>query len=233
MARERRFPDKLSDLLNFLVSRKMCDNDRIPSLTDLSGELNVSVARLREQLEAARVLGVVEVRPKTGIRRLPYSFQPAVRQSLAYAIAIDSEYFKTYSDLRSHIEAAYWHQAVRTLTPEDNDNLWLLVKRAQAKLLGQSVQIPHSEHRELHLLIYRRLNNPFVTGLLEVYWEAYESIGLDVYTDLDYLDQVWQHHQKMVEAICAKDFDGGYDVLMRHMNLLFQRSKPVQVHKFE
>jgi len=233
MAHDRKFPDKLPDLLNFLVSQKMCDNDRIPSLSALSGELNISVARLREQLEAARVIGIVEVKPKTGIRRLPYTFQPAVRQSLAYAIAVDPEYFKPYSDLRNHIEAAYWHQAVRTLKAEDLENLWQLVKRAQAKLRGHPVQIPHSEHRELHLLIYRRLNNPFVTGLLEVYWEAYESIGLDVYTDLDYLDQVWQHHQEMVEAIRMQDFDGGYDILMRHMNLLFQRTKPAQIHKFE
>ena len=176
---------------------------------------------------------MVEVRPKTGIRRLPYTFQPAVRQSLAYAIAVDQEYFRPFSDLRSHIEAAYWHQAVRSLTVDDLDNLWRLVKSAQAKLHGQPVQIPHSEHRELHLLIYRRLNNPFVIGLLEVYWEAYESIGLDVYTDLEYLEQVWLHHQEMVEAIRLQDFDGGYDILMRHMNLLFQRAKPVQVHKFE
>jgi len=233
MARDLKFPDRLPDLLNFLVSQKMCDNDRIPSLTDLSEKLNISVARLREQLEVARVLGVVEVRPKTGIRRLPYTFQPAVRQSLAYAIAVDQEYFKNFSDLRSHIEEAYWHQAVRILTAEDLDNLWLLVKRAQAKLRSQPVQIPHSEHRELHLLIYRRLNNPFVIGILEVYWEAYESIGLDVYADLDYLDQVWQNHQEMVEAIRLQDFDKGYGILMRHMNLLFQRAKPVQVLKFE
>jgi DNA-binding FadR family transcriptional regulator len=233
MARERKFQDELPELLNFLVSQKMSDNGRIPSLTNLSGKLDISVARLREQLEAARVLGVVEVRPKTGIRRLPYTFQPAVRQSLAYAIAVDPDFFQPYSDLRSHIEAAYWHQAVRLLTPEDLDYLWHLVDQAQAKLQGHPVQIPHSEHRELHLLIYRRLNNPFVIGLLEVYWEAYESIGLDVYTDLDYLDQVWQHHRRMVEAIRSQDFDGGYDILIRHMNLLYQRTKPVQVHKFE
>jgi len=233
MTHERKFQDKLPELLDFLVSQKMCDNDRIPSLTDLSVELDVSVARLREQLEVARVLGVVEVKPKTGIRRLPYTFQPAVRQSLAYAIAVDPDYFKTFSDLRNHIEAAYWHQAVRILTTEDHDDLWQLVKRAQAKLHDHPVQIPHSEHRALHLLIYRRLNNPFVIGLLEVYWEAYESIGLDVYTDLDYLDQVWQYHQEMIEAIRGQDLDHGYDILMRHMNLLFHRTKPVQIHKFE
>ena len=49
------------------------ESDRLPSLNALSAELGVSVARLREQLEVAKALGLVEVRPRTGIRRLPYS----------------------------------------------------------------------------------------------------------------------------------------------------------------
>jgi DNA-binding FadR family transcriptional regulator len=37
----------------------------------MSKELGVSVALLREQLEVAKAIGLVEVRPRTGIRRLP------------------------------------------------------------------------------------------------------------------------------------------------------------------
>ena len=64
------------------------DHDRLPSLTDLSEELGVSISSLREQLEVARALGFVEVRPRTGIRRLPYTFGPSVSESLSYAIAV-------------------------------------------------------------------------------------------------------------------------------------------------
>ncbi len=229
----RKSPELNSEFLDFLILHCDTGKDRVPSLKDLSLKLGVSIASLREQLEVARVLGVVEVKPKTGIRRVPYKFQPAIRQSLSYAIAEDAKNFDLYSDLRSHIEAAYWQPAVKMLTQDDLDYLQTLIDHANKKLQGQPVQIPHAEHRELHLTIYRRLENPFVIGLLEVYWELYEAVGLDVYADLSYLIQVWDYHQRMVDSIRAKEYDIGYQNLLDHMNLLRQRSTPSSNHNFE
>ena len=93
MLRERQ-PLELSEFLRYLASRDGADNGDFPSLTDLSSELGVSVASLREQLEVARALGLVEVKPRVGIRRLPFTFLPAVRQSLGYAIALDDKNFR-------------------------------------------------------------------------------------------------------------------------------------------
>ena len=196
---------------------------QLPSLSEVSKELGLSVALVREQLEVARAIGLVEVRPRTGIRRLPYAFLPAVRQSLSYALAVDPAYFLAYSDLRIHLEATYWHEAANRLTPEDQQELVNLVKQAWQKLNGRPIEIPHPEHRRLHLGIYRRLENPFVLGLLEAYWEAYEAVGLNLYTDIDYLHEVWQYHEQMVQAICDGDLDRGYTALLQHKDLLFHR----------
>ncbi len=231
--RLRSSSDQLSEFLQYLAVHKQSECDRLPSLTDLSGELGISVASLREQLEVARAMGLVEVKPRTGIRPLQYSFRPAVQASLKYAIAIDPNYFQSYSDLRKHVEASFWFQAVGLLTREDHETLRQLVRQAKEKLNGKPVQIPHEEHRQLHLSIYGRLDNPFVLGLLEAYWEVYEAAGLDVYTDLVYLEQVWQYHEKMVEAIAVGDFSLGYQALNEHMDLLFQRAKPLSRQKFE
>lgn len=235
MLREKVHPETLSEFMKYLASLNCEDGngDRLPPLADLSQELGISIASLREQLEVARALGLVEVRPKTGIRRLPYTFRPAVQQSLTYAVTVSPELFKSYADLRNHIEAVYWYQGVSLLTPEDHQQLRDLILRAQQKLRGRPVQIPHHEHRELHLLIYRRINNPFVTGILEVYWELYKAVGLDVYTEYGYLEKVWQYHERMVEAICNGDFSAGYQLLIEHVDLLYQRSRPVSRQKFE
>ena len=69
----RKSPELNSEFLSYLISHCDSDNDRVPSLKELSQKLGVSIAGLREQLEVARVLGVVEVKPKTGIRRVPYT----------------------------------------------------------------------------------------------------------------------------------------------------------------
>lgn len=202
---------------------EQAENARLPSLNDLSKELNVSVASLREQLEVAKAMGLVEVRPRTGIRRLPYSFMPAVRLSLFYALSLDRSYFEAFTEMRNSIEAAFWSQAVERLRPEDYETMQDLVAKAWGKLRGHPVQIPQREHRNLHLAIFSRLDNPFVQGLLEAYWDAYEAVGLNLYADYGYLEQVWTYHQKMVDAICSGDFEQGYQALVEHKDMLYHR----------
>ncbi len=228
----KHLPDQLSSFLRYLAKDTRKD-ERLPSLAELSQTLGVSIASLREQLEVARALGWVEVKPKTGIRRLPFSFRPAVEQGLAYAIAVDPGYFEQFADFRRHVEAAYWFEAVARLDEADKQDLKELVCSAKQKLKRSPVQIPHQEHRDLHLWMYRRLNNPFVMGVLEAYWDLYEFVGLDVYTDLDYLQRVWDYHEKMVDAICDGNFEAGYQVLSEHMDLLNQRSKISPTQRFE
>jgi len=224
MFRERNGVGSLSEFMLYLARHEEADGQRLPALNALSQELGVSVASLREQLEVARALGLVEVRPRTGTKKLSYSFTPAVRQSLGYALALNDANFQKFSELRNHIEAAYWHESIELLTEEDKRELQDLVIRAKDKLNNDSIQIPHEEHRKLHMLIYQRLENPFVTGLLEAYWEAYEAVGLNVFTGgLSYLQEVWEYHSQMVEAICNGNPEAGYQALVQHIDLLYHR----------
>lgn len=223
MLRERFSPD-ISEFLRYLAAHEEVENG-LPSLKQLSLDLGVSLASLREQLEVARALGLVEVKPRLGTRRRTYSFTPAIRQSLGYALALNNEHFRKYSDLRNHVESAFWHEAVRKLTDQDKHELQQLVARAWEKLRGTPIQVPHQEHRDLHLKIYARLENPFVTGILEAYWEAYEAVGLNVFAgSYEYLQEVWQYHRKMVDAICSSDFEAGYEALIKHTDLLYHRA---------
>ena len=218
-----RISPNISEFLRYLATHEEVENG-LPSLKNLSIELGVSVASLREQLEVARALGLVEVRPRLGTKRKNYSFAPAVRQSLGYALALNNENFRKYSELRNHVETSFWHEAVEKLSEEDKAELQNLIERAFEKLQGSPVRVPHEEHRSLHLLIFSRLENPFVTGILEAYWDAYENVGLNVFTGgYEYLQEVWGYHQKMVEAICNGKYEDGFNALTAHTDLLYHR----------
>ena len=97
----------ISEFLRYLASHKEAEVG-LPALSELSRELGISVATLREQLEVARALGLVEVKPRTGMRRRPYEFASTVRHSLGYALILNDGHFQKYSELRNHIESAYW-----------------------------------------------------------------------------------------------------------------------------
>ena len=224
MIHSKRKQIQLSELLNYLALIDGSDT-RIPPLQELSNELNLSVASLREQLAVGRAIGVIEARPRTGLKKLQYSFAPAVHESVSYAIACSPSYFEKYADLRRHLEGAYWLQAVQLLTTDDVQKMDDLVTQAIAKLNGKPIQIPHREHRNLHMITFSHITNEFVIGILETYWDLYEAVGLDRYTDYDYLEEVWHYHRSMVEAIRSGNFEEGYKAMSSHMDLINLRTR--------
>lgn len=222
----------LNPFLKYLSGRKDSEGCRLPSLSELSKATETSVPSLREQLEVARAFGFVEVRPKTGIRKNKYRFAPAVVASVAYALEEKPDLFDSYADLRKHIEAAYFEEAASLLNADDINRLMELVEVAKNKLVRIPAEIPYAEHRDLHLLMYSRLNNPFVFGLLEAYWQIYEDVGLSRFTDLSYHQRVWTYHEKIVDSIRQGEFSNSKKTLLEHMILIQQRpvAQPTKNH---
>lgn len=230
----KNFPEqRLSIFMQYLTTLPASTSGRIPSLIELSQILGVSVALLREQMEVARNMGLIEVRPRTGIQKLPYSFSNTILTSISYAVEDNPESFEAFSDLRKHIEASYWKEAVSKLNADDIQGMRNIINVAFLKLHGKPPQIPHEEHKKLHTTMYYKLKNPFVLGILEAYWHAYEDVGLDVYTDMQYLEQVWAYHQKTVEAIAAGELDTGYRSFAEHMEMITKRSPKPKTSSFE
>ena len=191
----------------------------------LSSELGISTACLREQMELAKNLGIISTQPRKGIEILPYQFKPAVEKSLYYAINLDQAYFHQFSEMRNHLEQAYFIESARLLDEKTINDLKMYVHQAQAKLKGFPVQIPHLEHRNYHLTFFKPLNNVFLMGFLESYWDMYEQVGLDLYNNLEYLIVVWEYHERIIGEIENGDFDRAAQLLTAHMELIDKRGQ--------
>lgn len=209
-----------SDFLRFLIEKQVPPGERLPSLNEMSVEMGVSVGKLREQLEVARTLGFVSVRPRLGTHREPYKFTPAVLVSVLFGLGTEEADFDQFSQLRRAIESSFWHEAVTLLTDEDKAELQKLVNTAWEKLRGQPIHIPNGEHRSLHLTIFHRLKNPFVQGILEAYWDAYEASELTRYMGYQYWLDVWRYHERIVEALVENEYEKGRQLLVEHFSLL-------------
>lgn len=209
-----------STFLRYLVDSQVAPGERLPTLNQIGKELGVSVGKLREQLEIARNLGLVSVRPRVGIVREPFDFSQAVLAGVLFGLGTGEAQFEQFSELRQAIEIDFWQTAVCELTPEDKQFLQLLVNKAWAKLKGDPIHVPNEEHRQLHLTIFSRLDNPFVKGMLAAYWDAYEASELTRFSPYEYWLEVWTYHEKIVEAIVQDEFAAGLDLLKAHFDLL-------------
>ena len=217
-----------SELLQYLVDQEIAPGERIPALTELSAELGLSVGKLREQLELARQMGFVSVRPRLGTRREAFDFCPAVCTSMMFGLSTGEATFAQFSKLRQTVEANMWHEAVSQLRAEDKAHLSQLVTEAWQKLDGEPVHIPNGEHRKLHLTLFGRLDNPFALGLLRAYWDAYEATELTRFADYQYWLDVWSYHERIVEAVVAGDCEKGRRLLIEHFRLLPTVTMPDQ-----
>lgn len=212
--------------LQYLIQHPVPIGQPLPTIASIGEEMGVSVGKLREQLEFARHLGLVSLRPRVGMRREPYDFMLAILPSLLFGIATGEATFAQFSELRQTLEAQLWHKAVTQLTLEDKAKLRQLVAQAWEKLKGHPVHLPNGEHRHLHLLIFSHLENPFVQGILAAYWDAYEATELTRLADYAYWLTVWEYHEKIVEALCQNQFEQGHQLLLEHFTLLPTVSVP-------
>lgn len=93
--------------------------------------------------------------------------------------------------------------------------------------------IPLEEHSEFHLSIYRPLNNTFLNGILETYWQLSQETEFRMYSDQVYLENVWTYHKKIQRAIATKEYDLGYQALMTHFELVRTQKKAEITQRFE
>lgn len=209
-----------SQFLNYLIEAQIAPGERVPTLQEISKTLGISVGKLREQLEVARNLGLVSVRPRAGIQREPLDFSKAILPSVLFSLGTNEASFIQFSQLRRAIETGLWYDAVILLTEEDKQQLFEIISQAWDKLRGDPIHVPNGEHRQFHLLIFSRLDNPFVQGLLASYWDAYEASELTRFASYQYWLDVWNYHEKIANALCINDFEQGRQLLVEHFDLL-------------
>ncbi len=209
-----------SAILDYIVRHHLLPGDRLPTIPELSLELGMSVSKVREELAIARALGLVQIKPRTGMQVQEFTFAPAATLGVTYALGLSRAHFYHFARLRANLELSFWHEAVSQLTPADINDLRGLVAAARLKLHHVPIEVPFNEHRRLHLTFFKHLDNPFVQGILEAYWTAYEAFGLALYAELSYHHEVWDYHERMVEYVACGDFDAGHQALREHMQLL-------------
>ena len=218
-----------SDILHYIVTHQLKAGDKLPTISELSAEMGVSASKVREELAIARTLGLVQIKPRTGTQVQPFDFEPAATITVLYALGMDRGYFYDFSRLRQQVELSFWHEAVRLLTSEDFAELRQFVVCAREKLNRIPIEVPFEEHRRLHLAFFKHLDNPFVQGILNAFWTAYQAFGLAIYADLSYHREVWDYHERMVDCVARGDLDGGHTALREHMELL--RYQPSQTEQ--
>ena len=224
--------DELSPVLKYIADATRQDAP-IPSIVELSAQLGISTASVREQLEVPKELGFIEVRTRTGIQKHDFCLTRPLTLSMTYGLRVDPELFQEYASLRRQLEIAYWYEACALLEKSHIQELQELVEQATIKILQNPMVIPMWEHRKFHLTIYHPLNNRVLNSVLETYWDLYEASHIHYYRNHEYLESVWSYHRQILDAIASKAYEKGYEALVTHFDLMKTYKKADLRQRFE
>ena len=201
-------------LYNQIVAEgRLSPGDKLPNEVDLSHELGVSRATLREAIRALTVQGVLEVQRgrgtfvahQTGVVHDPLGFAYMPDQlRLAHELL----------DIRLNVEPWVASLAAQQATAEDVVELRALCLEVEALIHAGENHLRRDE--ALHVRIARCTQNRVVCKLLPVITYSVQLFGK--LNDQRIYQETIETHRQVVDAIAAHDSDAAREYMYRHLS---------------
>ena len=148
----------------------------LPTEMELSQELNVSRNVVREAIKVLASKGLLEVRPKTGMRIRPRSdwnlFDPDLL-AWTFEIGPDEKFFRDLYDLRSIIEPAAAARAALRATRAEIAELQEWYRQMELAVDDREAHI--RADAKFHATIIAACHNELLQQINSTYWIALES----------------------------------------------------------
>ena len=174
----------------------------MPGEMEVSALLGLSRPVVREAFSVLEAAGVLIVRKGSGRVLMPFSFRSVVNLLSSFAVP----HGKLLLDLlavRQLMEGNMLPAAAAIMTNSDLDELERLVAAMEEKATRN--EYFGEEDRQFHALLYRRLDNEVLQGLLELFWAMYHELDIDALSHSQRLDETAAHHRRIVTALRAGD----------------------------
>lgn len=211
---QKRLSDRVADdiLTMIVIEKRFLPGDRLPSETELSGELEVSRTTLREAFRILAANGVVEIRRGLGT---------FVREDFE----IEKGGVSSLSDVKTDIrdlyemrlivepEAAYY-AAVRA-GDEEIEHILRLGRQIEEEIAGGRDRT--ETERNFHKAIAKAAHNEFMTKLLPVIYQAIDKgVQLSGMRSKAVADTV-QDHRAIMEFLRMRNGEGARSAMKIHI----------------
>jgi DNA-binding FadR family transcriptional regulator len=209
------------EIKKYIEDHRLRFGDSLPSEGDLAQELGMSRPSLREAMKSLESLGVVESRHGEGIYVKAFSFDSII-ENLPYAFIADGHSLRDLLQVRAAIEMGAVPAILKSITLEDIRTLRELATRMLEKALAH--ELYEREDREFHATMYRRLDNPFLSTLTDLFWQVFHRLNFSTGQPEHWLVEATAHdHMEIVIMIEANDLGGLSKAYQKHFNTIFAR----------
>jgi len=200
---------KLSDkvykqIVSLISSGKLNPGDRIPSERELANELEISRQSIREALNRAETMGLIEIRQGEGSFILS-SINEALKTPLTLIIEEEAERVFDFLEMRKLIEGWCVEIAAKEATPEELEKMESILFKM--KTVGSKNKQWEALDLELHLSFAKATHNIIAVHMMEalksnfgLFFQFTKSMPSP-----EKLDVLWQHHNEIFLAIKSRN----------------------------
>lgn len=217
------FVPKASDVLaerlrEFILSNGLAEGTPLPTERELVAQSGLSRASVREALRVLETEGLVVTKAgRNGGSLVRRPGRESIARSLALFVRSHGVRFEALLEAREAIEPAAARLAALHRSDEDLAEL----KRLHHKLVRLSDDIP--EHVRINLAWHRTIVRASRNELLIAFFDAIaQSVqAATEYRGLNSRDvrrEVARVHERIMEAIAARDSDAAFRRMQRHVN---------------
>jgi GntR family transcriptional repressor for pyruvate dehydrogenase complex len=217
--------DEVYNQLVLLISRgKLIPGDKIPSERDLAVDLGISRQSIREALNRAEVMGLIEVRQGEGSFILS-SVNKSLKPPLAIIIEKEAERIFDFLEIRKLIEGWCAEKAAIEATIEDLENMEEIL--TQMKKVASKDKQWEELDLKFHLSFAKAAHNVIAIHMMETlktnftpFFKFAKSMPRS-----EKVDVLWQHHYEIFTAIKQRNPKKAQKKVIDHLNFIEEKLK--------
>lgn len=213
---------------DYIVDHKLSPGDPLPSEGWIAEELGVSRASVREAVRALESLGTLKVLHGSGIFVRKINFD-AVLKILSYNIISDPSALLDLLSIRRILESGIIPEVVQKIQEKDLEECRRILSKWEENLAAGSLF--NEQDRFFHQTLYRVIENQLLLNLVDVFWIAYRNAEAETFPAARLGQNVFKHHQEILQAIEARDARLAQRLMFEHFQEGEEFLKSVLVDK--
>jgi GntR family transcriptional repressor for pyruvate dehydrogenase complex len=218
---------KISDevykqIVSLISNGQLKPGDKIPSERELSSEIGISRQSIREALNRAEVMGLIEVRQGEGSFILS-SLEGLLKPPLTVIIEKEVERIFDFLEIRKLVEGWCAEKAALEATSEELEDMKEILDKM--KIVASKDKQWEELDLELHLSIAKATHNIIaihIMDALKVNFSLFFKFTKSMPSS-ERLDVLWQHHHEIIDAIVRKNSRLAKQKVVTHLNFIEEK----------
>jgi DNA-binding FadR family transcriptional regulator len=157
------------ELKRYIIENNLRPGAPLPSEGDLAERLGVGRNSVREAVKALEALGIIEVKVGSGLFVRGFSLDPLLN-NLTDLMLADVELLSEIREARRFLEIGMIDHVIDAVDERQLAHLRSILKEWRESASDRGYSAEHD--RAFHQAVWDNLNNRFVSGILERFWES-------------------------------------------------------------